>query len=45
MVDWRRGIGVLLLLLELVFGVRVLVTDRLQVLPDVSFDLGISFQL
>lgn len=51
-VDWRRGVRVeLLLLLVLVLlvvvvvmvGVRVLVTDRLQVLPDVGFDFGICW--
>ena len=38
-VDWRRGVGVLLVVVMV--GVRVLVTDRLQVLPNVGFDLGI----
>lgn len=46
-VDWRRGVRVELLLLMLVVvvmvGVRVLVTDRLQVLPDVGFDFGICW--
>lgn len=45
-VDWRRGVRVELLLvvvLVVMVGVRVLVTDRLQVLPDVGFDFGICW--